>query len=165
MDTFFDYFEYNTDSWPTAPIGSEDMIAEMYFRLEVDQITHARQVYNSMMFIGDLGGVKDILLQIGGWVIGSFSAFHISWSMLSSLQFVRMKGGNIYQKSKQNNPAHQDVYKMKLPLKTRLFLWMNTTMCGFMCKPCRKPNHEKYLEIFEAGSEKIEADFDIFEII
>jgi hypothetical protein len=33
---FFDYFEFNTDTFNSAPKGSENLIAEMYFRLEVD---------------------------------------------------------------------------------------------------------------------------------
>jgi hypothetical protein len=35
-DIFYDYFEYNTDTFQSAPVGSEALIAEMYFRLEVD---------------------------------------------------------------------------------------------------------------------------------
>lgn len=96
-DVFFDYFEYNTDTFQSAPAGSEQMVAEMYFRLEVDQITHNRVVYDFMAFIGDLGGVKDIMLQLAGWVIGSYAAFHASWSTISSLYRVKLPEGNIYQ--------------------------------------------------------------------
>lgn len=53
---------YNSDTYPTAPTGSENLIAEMYFRLEVDQISHTRNVYALMDFIGALGGVSDLLL-------------------------------------------------------------------------------------------------------
>lgn len=88
---FFDYFHYGTDIFDSAPIGSEDMIAEQYYRLEVDQITHGRVVYNFMDFIGDLGGVPAILLQLAGWLIGSYSAFHASFATLSALY--RFKSG------------------------------------------------------------------------
>jgi hypothetical protein len=36
INVFFDYFEYNTDTFQSAPAGAENLIAEMYFRLEVD---------------------------------------------------------------------------------------------------------------------------------
>ena len=62
QDLFFDYFEYNTDIYQSAPAGLENVIAEMWYRLEVDQITHGRVVYNFMDFIGDLGGVPAIML-------------------------------------------------------------------------------------------------------
>ena len=35
-NVFFDYFEYNTDTFQSAPKGSDNLITEMYFRLEVD---------------------------------------------------------------------------------------------------------------------------------
>jgi hypothetical protein len=57
-------------------------------------------VYNLMDFIGDLGGVKDILLQIAGWIIGSYAAFHSSWSTISALYRVKLPEGNIFMESK-----------------------------------------------------------------
>ena len=165
LDIFYDYFEYNTDTFTSAPEGSEQLVAEMYFRLEVDQITHNRVVYTFMDFIGDLGGVKDIMLQLAGWVIGSYAAFHASWSTVAALYRVKLPEGNIYAQSKQNDPSTPDLYKIKLPLCTRLFLWLNTTMCGFLFKCCLKDHHEKFLEVLDKGAEKQENDFDIYEII
>ena len=36
IDPFYDYVFYSTDTFPTTPIGVEDMIVEMYIRLQVD---------------------------------------------------------------------------------------------------------------------------------
>ena len=33
IDPFFDYMFYSSDTWPTPPIGLDNLIAEMYFRL------------------------------------------------------------------------------------------------------------------------------------
>jgi hypothetical protein len=110
-------------------------------------------VYNFMSFIGDLGGVKDIMLQLAGWIIGSYAAFHSSWSTISALYRVKLPDGNIYQKSKQNDPNTPNIYKIKLPLLTRVFIWMNTTMFGCFFGPCRKPHHDKFLEILDKGGE------------
>lgn len=121
-DVFFDYFEYNTDVYKSAPAGMEDVIAEIYFRLEVDQISHGRTVYNFMDFIGDLGGVPAIMLQLAGWVIGSYSAFHASYATMSALYRIKCND-KIFLDSKQNDPNTPEIQKMKLGLSTRLFLW------------------------------------------
>ena len=150
-NTFFDVFEYNTDTFTSAPAGSEMLVAEMYFRLEVDQITHSRVVYNFMDFIGDLGGVNDIMLQLAGWVIGSYAAFHASWATVAALYRVKLPGGNIYHDSKQNDASNPHIFKMKLGLCTRIILWLNTTMCGCFFKCCMKSQDHKYMEILESA--------------
>ena len=35
-NVFFDYFEFNTDTFQSPPDGKDNLIAELYFRLEVD---------------------------------------------------------------------------------------------------------------------------------
>jgi hypothetical protein len=40
----------------------KELAAEMYFRLDVDQITHGRVVFSMMDFLGELGGVTDFWL-------------------------------------------------------------------------------------------------------
>lgn len=42
-----------------------------------------------MDFVGDLGGVPGFLLQVGGWVVGSYSAFYSSLSMIEETYRVR----------------------------------------------------------------------------
>lgn len=63
---FYDYIFYSSDTYPSAPVDKDNkptkIISEMYFRLAVDQMTHTREVYFFMDFIGDIGGVTGILL-------------------------------------------------------------------------------------------------------
>lgn len=101
LNAFFDYMFYNSDTYPSGPKG---VIAEMYFRLEVDQVSHGRVVYTIMDFIGDLGGVPDLLLQICGWVLGGWAAFHSSFATLSHLFRVKSSEANIFLPAKSNNP-------------------------------------------------------------
>ena len=54
---------------------------------------------------------------------------------------------------------------MKLPLKTRVFLYLLTTKASFFLSPCKHPIHQKYLDIIETGNEKKEEDFDLYNII
>jgi hypothetical protein len=120
---FFDFFEYNTDTWQSAPTGSENMIAELYFRLQVDQTTHNRVVYAIMDFIGDLGGVKGIMMQIAAWFVGSYSAFHASFATIRALYRVR-DPMPIFLTSRKNVKECPEIQTIKLPLRTRLFLWL-----------------------------------------
>ena len=122
LDIFFDYFNYNSDTFETAPPGMENYIAEMYFRLEVDQLTHSRVVYHFMDFIGDLGGVPAIMLQLCGWVVGSYAAFHASFATISALYRVR-NSEKIYLETEENDPSDPKLEKIKLHLCTRYFLW------------------------------------------
>lgn len=96
VDPFYDYIFYSSDTFPTPPVGYESLIVEMYFRLQVDQLTHSREVYNFMSFIGDLGGVQGILLQICGWVIGGYASFHSIFSTVSALYFFKSSNEPIF---------------------------------------------------------------------
>ena len=60
IEPFYDYIFYNSDCFDVDP--QNKLIAEKYFRFDVDQITHTRVVLSFMDFIGTLGGVSDILL-------------------------------------------------------------------------------------------------------
>ena len=57
-----------------------------------------------MDFIGDLGGVNDIMLKSASLIIGSYAAFHSSWSTISALYRVKLPLGNIFMESKRNDP-------------------------------------------------------------
>jgi hypothetical protein len=57
---FYDFVFYNSDTFEVP--YENDLVAEMYFRLEVDEIKHGKQVFTSMDFIGSLGGVSEFML-------------------------------------------------------------------------------------------------------
>jgi hypothetical protein len=71
--------------FPSPPDNNPDMIAEIYFRLAVDQISHTRRVYALMEFIGGLGGVGKLLLRLSGWLIGGYASFHSALMTMSAL--------------------------------------------------------------------------------
>jgi hypothetical protein len=141
-DRFYDFLFYNSDTYPTAPTKSPHLIAEMYFRLEVDQVSHARNVYALMDFIGALGGVSDLLLQILGWIFGGYAAFHSGLATLAALYKVRHGGGSLFLPSKRNDPAKPEEEKIKVALRTRVFLYFLQAPLGCLCAPCKKPRHD-----------------------
>jgi hypothetical protein len=165
IDTFYDFLFYNSDTYPTAPASNPDMIAEMYFRLEVDQVSHARNVYALMDFIGALGGVSDLLLQILGWIFGGYAAFHSGVATLTALYRVKHSGASIFLPSKRNDPHQPDKELIKVGLRTRIFLYLVSGPFGCLCGPCKKPVHDQYLQILEAGGERKEEEFDIARMI
>ena len=59
-DPFYDYVFYNSDTYDVPK--DKSVIAEVYFRLDSDQITHHRVVFAIMDFFGALGGVSRVLL-------------------------------------------------------------------------------------------------------
>ena len=60
IHTFFDYKFYNSDTYDTGTTQGH-LIAEMYFRIDTDKMEHSRQVYNLMDYLGDIGGIGDVL--------------------------------------------------------------------------------------------------------
>ena len=65
------------------------LLSNWYFRLAVNQVAHSRTVFSFMDFVGALGGVPGFLLQVGGWIVGSYSAFYASISTISVLYRIR----------------------------------------------------------------------------
>ena len=83
VDVFFDYIFYNHDTYEVPKTNT--LIAEMYWRLGNDQVTHWRKAFSLMDLFGALGGVSKILLQVCGFVVMSYSQFWASFSTTSML--------------------------------------------------------------------------------
>lgn len=161
---FFDYSFYSSDTYPSPPESNEYLIAEIYFRLGVDQITHSRDVYFFINFIGDIGGVTGLLLKISGFIIGGYTSFHSIFTTISSLYKVKHSGENLFLQSKivpsQNEDLHK-IQKIKLPLSTRIFLYLLSTPLKIILKVCKKDKHVFFEEVLQSGKEKVHSDFDI----
>ena len=68
-------FELDPESGKKA-ITKNLKIADVYFRLDINQIQHGRIVYSFMDWIMDLGGVPGLLMQVAGLVVGSHTFFN-----------------------------------------------------------------------------------------
>jgi hypothetical protein len=60
--------------------------------MAVDQVTHSRNVYFFMDFIGDIGGVTGIMLQIFGWILGGYASYHSAFMTIAALYKVKKTG-------------------------------------------------------------------------
>jgi len=73
-DKFYDVFFFSSD---TLSVGLDHpVVAEMYFRVSVDEIIHSRIVYKLMDWLGALGGVEKILIKVIKLIAGGFLQFH-----------------------------------------------------------------------------------------
>ena len=51
-------------------------IAEMYFRLETDQLKHERQVFGFMDWLGEVGGITELLTRFFTFILGGYLTFN-----------------------------------------------------------------------------------------
>ena len=123
-----------------------------------------------MDFIGNIGGVQGILIQIAGWVFGGYAAFHSAFQTISVLYKIKgeeISNGEVeYKASKKNDPDRQDVKTMKLSLIRRIIIYiLKDSLLSYICCCCKSAKTEKYIQIMETGEEKLEEDFNIYNII
>ena len=67
---WFDVVFYNSD--PISVGDDYTIIAEIYFRINGDSILHARNVYTVMDWLGDLGGIGEILHSTAALFLGGY---------------------------------------------------------------------------------------------
>ena len=63
------------------------IIAEMYFRLNVDSREYKKVDYDILSFLLDIGGVEPLLYQILLFIFGGFLQFNSKISSLDHLEF------------------------------------------------------------------------------
>jgi len=57
--------------------GNENFrIAEMYFRIEIDEILHDRLVIGFMEWLGEVGGIAEIMSRALGFFLAGWLAFN-----------------------------------------------------------------------------------------
>ena len=161
MNPFFDYFFYSLDIYE-MPEGN-NLLANFYFRLDVNQLSHQRIVFSFMDFVGDLGGVPAFLIQVGGWIVGSYSAFYASISMIEETYRVRQpqRSEKLFDGDKVDNDANGNkISEIHWKGINSLHLWL-----GRVSMNCRNKKHEKYHRILDICQERQDDEFNIVNII
>ena len=87
VDKFFDYVFYNHDIYEVPKTNT--LIAQMYWRLNNDQIMHWRKAFSIMDLFGSLGGVSKILLSICTFFVSGYSNFWAKFSTTSMLYNIK----------------------------------------------------------------------------
>ena len=88
----------------------------MYFRIDSDQIEHTRIVYKFIDFLGDMGGITEILVCGILWVVGGYLNFNSSIEIMSSM-YDESHVGKHYQHEGGNNKNLEDVESIDVEIK------------------------------------------------
>lgn len=72
--TFYDITPFNSDTLDVGP--DFPLLAEMYFRIDTDELAHVRKVYEFMDFLGDVGGVIESLMRASIFLFGGYLAWN-----------------------------------------------------------------------------------------
>jgi hypothetical protein len=132
LNPFFDYVFYNSDTYD-VPLDKVE-IAEIYFRLMTDQITHKRKVFAIMDFFGALGGVSRVLLQICGIFYGGYATFESAYQ--TNAQLYKVKSDKPIFKNCSRFPNKSNVQRMNLSALTRLSLFSHLSCIAPFIKCC-----------------------------
>ena len=84
IDSYFDFLDNGssdnfvgvdqiTQDFDTQSTNNNNAYFKIYVRLDPKQILYSRQVYSFLAFTGDLGGVFQILIIVGGFIVGMFA--------------------------------------------------------------------------------------------
>jgi len=67
---FFDLVLFNSDTMPTEL--NNKFIATMYYRIDIDQVAHKRNVFVFMDWLGAIAGIEKFLLKWLTFIFGGF---------------------------------------------------------------------------------------------
>lgn len=81
--TFYDIVPFNSDTFDV----NKDFkpIAEMYFRVDVDEMLNVRKVFSFVDFLGSIGGIVEILARLSAFILGGYLSWHSTVEIMSSL--------------------------------------------------------------------------------
>ena len=140
-----------------------EISAEMYFRLDINQIVHGRVVFSLMDFIGSLGGVSDFVLKVAGWVFGGYATFH---SLIITIQVLfrirRPLNQKLFSAGNDEEQLEPDIENITFTLSTKLKLYCQKACCSCCCY---KSSHPTYQTIISDCQERAEQEFDLYHII
>jgi len=82
-ETFFDITFYNQDTYYVN--SSNTLLTEIYFRFQNDQMMHYRSVFDFTEWLGQIGGIHEILITFMSFLIGSYVQFYAGIKKIRSL--------------------------------------------------------------------------------
>ena len=81
---FFEYKKFNSDIFYNSETSSSK-IASMYFRIQTDKINHSRTVYGFMDWLGDVGGINEVMSAVFIFILGGYLRFNFMVATMQSL--------------------------------------------------------------------------------
>ena len=131
-------------------------------------ITHERWVYTLMDLMGDLGGVMDVLIFIGGIFISPYSEFNFNMTVIENLYKVKTPASKWRSNSvsgpndKKYNHMNQKIDLGYCQVFKLFFLQYFSCIISKCCYPqSKREENEKLMAIYEKGLERFDEELSI----
>ena len=85
---FYDVELFSSDSIPVT--DEYPVLVEMYIRVKVDSIGHSRKVYAMMDWLGSIGGIRDILMEMLSAFFGGYCAFNATLQTFGKMSVLEL---------------------------------------------------------------------------
>ena len=97
-DDFFDISSYRESKQQVYRSVAPDEIFSSGFYLDDSEVTLTREVYNFFDFLGDIGGIFDLLVMVMGIFMFRISEFSYNLKVFEKIYLVRTKDPNLVGK-------------------------------------------------------------------
>lgn len=88
---FYDITFFSSD---TIIVGKDyGTLVEMYFRINSDLITHNREVFTMMNWLGSIGGIQQIMIDVFIFFFGGYAQFNAILQTFGKFCVLEMKDG------------------------------------------------------------------------
>ena len=138
---FYDVTHYNTDCFTTTP--GQHAIADMFFRLNTDQVRSSRRTLKVMDMLGKLGGNHMTLTVFLTYLFGKFFSFNAFLESTNSLFFYQMKTNDPVfvdnRNTSQQLRTRVDVRNLKLDIVSKVKIHILNSKLGWLFDSCASP--------------------------
>ena len=156
---FFDFKFFNLDSYKVNL--DINLIAEIYFRLEIDEIIHYRDVGTFFDWLEAIGGIPEILKLLFNLVIGTYLTFHSTMMNLKTLYKVESEQAVFKKDEKYSSGETSNEQLISLSFIERFWLYFFTESNVRPLCLCRSKKMQKYVEVYDKGVSKMEEEYDM----
>ena len=133
--------------------------------LSADIVTQGREVYGAIDYLGDLGGVKEILMSIFGFFGSYFSARRMDALMTNRLYHVAAESQDIIGGINEAVGDKETNKLRKRPngdIEVDVPIWLDWELAYHkLCCCFRKKEFVEYEKVIDLGVENLTGDFDI----
>ena len=131
--------------------GWDAMLGTFEYGIANTYVKHKREAYSLLDFIGDIGGVLDVIIMFIALVFAPFSEHSFIVNAVTSL----------YRFKTQNLEAqHVDIGYLQF-----FYLFFARSCCGFICKLDGDPKRKKLRRLINKGQARLEEEMNIEKII
>ena len=138
------------------------LITEYYYYMDINQLNHTLQVVNIKDFLGVLGGIFGLLMNLSKWIIGSYVSFEAQLRWIKKFYKFKTNDKNNYFLSELVKGDDRFDLRQISILGTYLIHHSSMSKC-FKC--CYTKRQKLINKIIDKGNQQLNKDFDFNTII